>query len=112
MTLLGQGLADHAQLPALDLGAAEQLAAAVMSERQARRPWLLRLEQLPAGDPVPRCSARPEVRELRRTRCERDEAVHSAPFGTILDDDQQDDPKGNPRGHLAPPPLSRPAQWP
>jgi hypothetical protein len=52
---LGQPVNDHARLPALDRPAATALADAVAGELRAiRGPWQLRLEQLPAGDPVAR----------------------------------------------------------
>ncbi|HVM04616.1 MAG TPA: GNAT family N-acetyltransferase [Acidimicrobiales bacterium] len=50
---LGRRQSDRGALPARHAAAAEALAAAVTAHLRARRrPWLLRLGQLPAGDPV------------------------------------------------------------
>ncbi|MBC7678465.1 MAG: GNAT family N-acetyltransferase [Pseudorhodobacter sp.] len=85
MTLLGQGLADHARLPALDVAAAEQLAAAMTSELQARRPWLLRLEQLPVGDPVATLlAARLGLQVHRGVPCPVTDVDHDAPLTSVL----------------------------
>ncbi len=56
---LGQGLADHALLPAVSPDAAGELAAALdRALRALPTPWTLRVEQLPAGDPVAAALAR------------------------------------------------------
>ncbi len=49
----GHEESDRGALPALDRPAAEALAVAVAAHlRTGRRPWTLRVEQLPAADPV------------------------------------------------------------
>jgi CelD/BcsL family acetyltransferase involved in cellulose biosynthesis len=55
---LGHQVCDHGRLPAADPAAAVTLADAITSSLAALRgPWTLRLEQLPAGDPVARLLA-------------------------------------------------------
>ncbi|MHA6795990.1 GNAT family N-acetyltransferase [Pseudonocardia bannensis] len=52
-TALGHSVSDYAALPAIDDDAARRLAEAIAEQvRRGQRPWRLRLEQLPAGDPV------------------------------------------------------------
>jgi CelD/BcsL family acetyltransferase involved in cellulose biosynthesis len=55
ITNLGRGQSDYACFPARDEAAAEKLAAGVAAGLTAlKRPWRLRVEQLPAGDAVAR----------------------------------------------------------
>jgi len=52
-TALGIGVSDYAALAAVDGDAARRLAVAIAElVQRGRRPWRLRLEQLPAGDPA------------------------------------------------------------
>jgi CelD/BcsL family acetyltransferase involved in cellulose biosynthesis len=52
-TVLGHEVNDYAVLAAADDDAARRLADAIVDRlRQERRPWRLRLDQLPPGDPV------------------------------------------------------------
>lgn len=53
VAMLGHGESDYCALPVRDPADAPRLAAAVaLGLRRQRRPWFMRLEQLPVGDPV------------------------------------------------------------